>query len=75
MIILDNETIESAVAEFNQRNRVQIEIPPAIAGRAIHGTFYADDPESFALSVAMATKRALVREPMRLRIGEEEREH
>lgn len=75
MIILDDETIESAVAEFNQRNRLQIEIPPGIAGRAIHGTFYAVDPESFALSVAMATKRVLVREPMRLRIGEEEREH
>jgi transmembrane sensor len=75
MIILDDETIESAVAEFNQRNGVQIEIPPAIAGRAIHGTFYADDPESFAQSVAMATKRVLVREHRRLRIGEEEREH
>jgi transmembrane sensor len=75
MIILNDETIESAVAEFNQRNSVQIEIPPAIARRAIHGTFYADDPESFALSVAIATKRVLVRERMRLRIGEEQREH
>jgi transmembrane sensor len=75
MIILDDETIESAVAEFNQRNGVQIEIPPAIAGRAIHGTFYADDPESFAQAVAMATKRVLVREPRRLRIGDKERDH
>lgn len=74
MIILDDETIESAVAEFNRRNRVQIEIPSAIAGRRIRGTFYVDDPESFAMSVATATKRAVVREPMGLRIGEEERE-
>lgn len=73
MIILDDETIESAVAEFNQRNRVQIEIPSAIAGREIRGTYSIDDPESFALSLAQATRRTLVHEPMRLRIGKEER--
>lgn len=72
MIILDDETIGRAVAEFNQRNRVQIEIPSAIADRAIRGTYSADDPESFALSLARATRRTLAREPMRLRIGEEE---
>lgn len=71
MIILDDETIGLAVAEFNQRNRVQIEIPSAIAGRAIRGTYSVDDPESFALTLAQMTSRTLVHEPMRLRIGEQ----
>lgn len=73
MIILDDETIARAVAEFNQRNRVQIEIPSAIAAQEIRGTYSIDDPESFAQTLARATKRALVHEPMRLRIGQEVR--
>lgn len=73
MIILDDETIARAVAEFNQRNHVQIEIPSSIAAREIRGTYSIDDPESFAQTLAQATGRALVHEPMRLRIGEEVR--
>ena len=73
MIVFDDETIERAVAEFNQRNHVQIEIPPVIAGRAVRGAYHIDDPESFAMSLASATKRTLVREPLLLRIGSEER--
>jgi transmembrane sensor len=47
-LIFENQTIGDAVAEFNRRNRVQIEVlDNAIASRPLWGVFDAGDPRSF----------------------------
>jgi len=44
----ENARVADVVAEFNRRNRVQIEISdPALAARKVSGTFDSDDPQSF----------------------------
>lgn len=67
-LVFEGATIRDAVNEFNRRNRVQIEIDPSIGGRKVSGSFHADDPQSFAKTIAVATKGALIQEPLRIRI-------
>jgi transmembrane sensor len=44
----DNETVATAVEEFNRYNRVQLHVADeALAKRAVSGVFDASDPESF----------------------------
>lgn len=68
LLIFEGDTIRDAVIEFNRRNRVEIQIDPSIGGRRMSGVFHADDPQSFAKTIAVATKRALIQEPLRVRI-------
>jgi transmembrane sensor len=51
-LILNGESIGYAVAEFNRRNRTQIQIDSAeLAGSSISGVYNVDDPEAFAEAV------------------------
>ena len=49
-----------AVAEFNRRNRVQLVVDPALSAQRVFGEFYADDPASFAESIARTRKGIVV---------------
>jgi len=55
-LIFDNDTVAVAVEEFNRRNRVQLVVDPALSTQRVFGEFYADDPGSFAESVAHTRK-------------------
>lgn len=47
-LVLDNETIAAAVAEFNRYNRLQLHLAnEVVARRSVSGIFNASDPESF----------------------------
>lgn len=61
-LIFENETVAVAAAEFNRRNRVQIVVDPALGAEQVRGVFHADDPASFAESIAVAKKGAVVRQ-------------
>jgi transmembrane sensor len=48
-LIFNDETLADAIAEFNRRNAVQLRVDdPSVAGRAIRGSFEANDPLTFA---------------------------
>jgi transmembrane sensor len=59
-LIFDDDTVAVAVAEFNRRNRVQLVVDPALSTQRIFGEFYADDPGSFAESIANTRKGIVV---------------
>jgi transmembrane sensor len=47
-LVLDNESIANAVAQFNRYNRVQLRVTDEkLAARPVSGIFDASDPESF----------------------------
>lgn len=53
-IELDGETLESALAEFNQHNRASIRLAnPALGREKFYGAFRLDDPEGFARAAAL----------------------
>jgi transmembrane sensor len=58
-LVFEGDTIAAAAAEFNRRNRVQLFVDPALGAQRVYGQFHADDPASFAASVA-ASKRGIV---------------
>lgn len=55
-LIFDNDSVAVAVEEFNRRNRVQLVVDPALSTQRVFGEFYADDPGSFAESIANTRK-------------------
>jgi transmembrane sensor len=59
-LIFDNDSVAVAVAEFNRRNRVQLVVDPALSTQRVFGEFYADDPASFAESIANTRKGVVV---------------
>jgi transmembrane sensor len=59
-LIFDDDTVAVAAAEFNRRNRVQLVVDPALSTQRIFGEFYADDPGSFAESIANTRKGIVV---------------
>jgi transmembrane sensor len=60
-LIFENDTVAAAAGEFNRRNRVQLVVDPALSSQRVFGQFHADDPASFAESVAVARKGVVVR--------------
>jgi len=69
-IELDGETLGEAIAEFNRFNRRQVILADnSLAGRRLYGVFRADDPESFARSVALSLGVDVAFEPDRITIG------
>ena len=70
-IELDGETLGEAAAEFNRFNRRQIVLADErLAARRLYGVFRADDPESFARSVALSLGVDVGFEPDRVTLGE-----
>jgi transmembrane sensor len=63
-LIFDNDSVAVAVTEFNRRNRVQLVVDPALSAQRVFGEFYADDPASFAESIA-STRKGIVVHPSR----------
>lgn len=61
-LVFENETVAVAAAEFNRRNRVQIVVDPVLGSEQVRGVFHADDPTSFAESIAIAKKGAVIRQ-------------
>lgn len=55
-LVFENDTIAAAVDEFNRRNRLQIIVDPELGAQQVRGVFHADDPASFAESLAAARK-------------------
>lgn len=53
------DTVGSAVAEFNRRNALQIELDPTLAQRPVRGAFDARDPLSFAQAIGKTTPAVL----------------
>jgi transmembrane sensor len=70
LIFRNDTTLAQAVEQFNRRNRVQIEVEdPELASSLVCCIFSADDPESFALSVATKQDVTLLRDGLhRLRL-------
>ena len=61
-LVFESDTLSAAAAEFNRRNRVQIVVDPTLGARQVRGSFQADDPVSFAESIAIARKAVIVRQ-------------
>jgi len=59
-LVFEGDTVAAAAAEFNRRNRVQIVVDPALGAERVLGQFHADDPVSFAESIAAAKKGVVV---------------
>ena len=59
-LVFENDTVAAAAEEFNRRNRVQLIVDPALGSAQVRGVFHADDPASFADS--LATKGIVLRE-------------
>jgi transmembrane sensor len=63
------DTVGGAVAEFNLRNSVQIELgDPMLARKAMQGTFRADDPNAFVEALEKAGIATVIRERGVLRL-------
>jgi len=62
-LVFENDTVAAAAEEFNRRNRVQLIVDPALGSEQVRGVFHADDPGSFADSIATLRKGVVVREP------------
>jgi transmembrane sensor len=70
-IELDGETLGEAVADFNRYNRRQVVLADErLAGRRLYGVFRADDPASFARSVALSLGVDIGFEPDRITLGD-----
>jgi transmembrane sensor len=61
-LVFDDDTVAAAAEEFNRRNRVQLVVDPALSGQRVFGQFQADDPSSFAESLAAARKGVAVQQ-------------
>jgi transmembrane sensor len=61
-LVFEDHTVAAAAAEFNRRNRVRLVVDPALGSEQVRGVFRADDPASFAESIATARKGVVVRE-------------
>lgn len=63
-LVLDGESLETAVSEFNRRNSVQLEIadPALAAKKVVRGTFQLDDPQTFARMLEKTGLVVIVRE-------------
>jgi transmembrane sensor len=61
-LVFDDDTIAAAAEEFNRRNRVQIVVDAAFMSEQVRGSFQADDPASFADSIAALRKGVAVRQ-------------
>jgi transmembrane sensor len=61
-LVFENDTIDDAAEEFNRRNRVQLIVDPALGVEQVRGVFHADDPATFAETIAKARKDIEVRE-------------
>ena len=59
-LVFESDTVADAVEEFNRRNRVQIILEGALGTEQVRGVFHADDPMSFAESLAAARKNLAV---------------
>ena len=60
-LVFEDDTIAAAAEEFNRRNRIQIIVDPALRSKQVRGVFHADDPASFADSIAVSIKGIVVR--------------
>ncbi|MGH8237302.1 MAG: FecR family protein [Steroidobacteraceae bacterium] len=60
-LVFEDDTIAAAAEEFNRRNRIQIVVDPALRSKQVRGAFLADDPASFADSIAVGIKGIVVR--------------
>jgi transmembrane sensor len=61
-LVFEDDTVDAAVEEFNRRNRVQLIVDPAFGSQQVRGVFHADDPASFADTIAKLRKGIAVRE-------------
>src|SRR5262249_20330213 len=52
-LVFEDDTVASAAEEFNRLNRMQIIVHPALGSEQVRGVFHADDPVSFADSIAL----------------------
>lgn len=69
-IVLDGDTLENAVEEFNRYNQRQILIEdPALASEVFVGRFRTNEPEAFARAVAVTAQARLVVEDEAIRIS------
>lgn len=70
-IILQNQTLEAAVEEFNRYNRIKIFIEdPAIRNERLVGQYRLDQPEDFADTVRELMDVPVKVEPERIRLGD-----
>lgn len=70
-IILQNQTLEAAVEEFNRYNRIKISIEdPAIRNERLVGQYRLDQPEDFADTVRELMDVPVRVEPERIRLGD-----
>lgn len=51
-LIFESATVAEIVDALNRRNRLQIDVEPVLAARAVYGVFEANDRESFVRSLA-----------------------
>ncbi len=73
-LVFEDDTIAAAAEEFNRRNRVQIVVDPALGVQRVYGQFHADDPTSFAESIAAGKKGVVLqrsRDVIRLQLAEQ----
>jgi transmembrane sensor len=61
-LVFEDDTVAAAAEEFNRLNRVQLIVDPALGSQQVRGVFHADDPASFAESIATLRKGIVVRE-------------
>jgi transmembrane sensor len=71
-LVFEAETVTAAAEEFNRRNGVQIVVDPTLGAQRIYGDFRADDPASFAASIAARRKDVVLQQSgdtIRLKTG------
>lgn len=67
LIILDGQTLDVAVAEFNRYNELKLEvIGGKLASQRVYGTFRARDPEALAKAVTIAIGVRMNREDLKI---------
>lgn len=69
-IVLDGDTLEEAVAEFNRYNQRQIVIEdPVLSSEVFVGRFRTNEPEAFARAVSVTTNARLIIDDEAIRIS------
>jgi transmembrane sensor len=61
LVFRTGDTLESAVEEFNLRNRMQLQLDPRAAALPVRGIFDAADPAAFALTMGKTPPVAVQR--------------
>jgi transmembrane sensor len=61
-LVFEDDTVAAAAEEFNRLNRVQLTVDPALGSKQVRGVFHADDPASFADSIATLRRGVVVRD-------------